>query len=412
MILGNCKYGASKTTLLMLAIVLVIFAAESKIAFAQESKEKYADLEKTEVNEDAQDALREYYGEVLATLGTPRFNTIAAKEDIAIINVTIDGKDKRILTRLRNGWLFPSQSAGSFDSIRAKNLIVIGNISLNGILYSDADTSFGPRRFFGIESANLRYSDEGVAKLANGEANISINPVLKELIGSYNIFLSAYGLTKGIYVSEKAKEYFVVKSVNPASNVAFFWMLSGVRNGFEDSYLKSQESKIRITAEINPENETTHITISGLYDEIQNQTTVITQNQTIEQGNQTSQSGFADLTANVVLSTDLSAILEPVSNSSGINDTNNLDSNIASSNSTSSPASSVLEFTIYRFDEDYIMNQTAYVSGLSIEQVRKSISFIYKQPAESEDEVIEEPLQNVQLDGIRKVNGSVIITLG
>ena len=86
------------------AIIASLFIA----ALAQVSSEenvKYSDLEKQAIGSDAesQDSLKEYYGEMLGSVKTEaKFNTIAIKDELAVLNVTIDGKDRRILTRLHN----------------------------------------------------------------------------------------------------------------------------------------------------------------------------------------------------------------------------------------------------------------------------------------------------------------------
>ena len=74
------------------------------------------------------------------------------------------------------------------------------------------------------------------------------------------------------------------------------------------------------------------------------------------------------------------------------------------------PSSSILEFTLYSTNEDFIVSQIADVTGLSSGEVRKLINFVYLEPVGFEDEVIED-LQ-LSLDFIEKVNGSVIIKLG
>ena len=256
-------------------IFFIAFTASMFIAalagVSSEERVKYSELEKENIGSDAesQESLKDYYGDVLGSVKTEaKFNTIATKNEIAVLNVTIDGKDRRILTRMYIGNATNTQQNLSYSKlITAENLVVLGNISLKGILFSEVESSFGARRLLDIKSTTLRHTDEGFSRLINGKANVSINPILRELISGYNVFLSAEGLTKGIYVAEKTNSYFIVKSANANSNVGFSWMLSGKSKEFSDLRLNSEYGKARgieITAEINFENGTTEVRIKGL----------------------------------------------------------------------------------------------------------------------------------------------------
>ena len=455
-----------KRALSMLLIVVFIFSIALAFVNSEETV-KYSELEKEEIDDASNELLKESYADILGYVGNnSRFNTIASTEDIAILNVTIDGKDKRILTKLNKGVLF-SQPTVSGD-LTTNNLVVLGNISLKGLLYSDVENGFGERRFFGVEESALRYVDEGFSRLISGKANISINPALRGLIGSYTIFLSAERLTKGLYVAEKTGSYFIVKSVNPQSNVAFSWMLRGIRKGYEDEHLNSlygRKENISITALIDFENGATTVRINGLNNIFRliantSNTTVanvIAADNTIE--NQTNNtisrtSNSNSITTNTILvKVNLSEIGDPtavldvnntVDNGSAFNDNSNAvidDINTSTSDasqdetpiiednaaniipveafnetlqeavSDSAASDYDLEFTLHSTDEGYAIEQIAFVTGLSLEQARMLVNFVYKEPTGFEDEIIEE-LQAQKIEGIEKVNGSVIIKLG
>ena len=449
------KNNAVKKAFFIAVAVLILFIAALMQASSEEiEKVKYTDLEKEELSDDyeSQDLLKEYYGDLLGYVKKEdiKFNTIATKDSLAILNVTINGKDRRIFTRLNTGTLYPAQSLA--DTITTTNLVVLGNISLKGNLFFDAEKSFGLRRFYGIGSTTSKYIDEGFARLANGKANVSVNPVLRELISSYNVFLSAEGLTKGIYVAEKTNSYFVVKSVNAKSNVGFSWMLSGVKQDFNEKLGSEygKEKSIGITAEIDFEAGTTEIKINGLnriFELINKTLGQVSNNALINEtsGNITNQSMIL-ITGNLVdefgLETDLGRILgerailpnlsetaeTPLNNITGESITPVTAENItpvetapdiglgnATSNETTAGLnetirSSVLEFTLYSTNEDFIISQVADVTGLSLSQAKKLINFVYFEPVNFEDETIE-ALQP-PLDFIEKVNGSVIIRLG
>ena len=427
------KDNTVKKMLFIFAVITLFFAAIIQVS-SDEEKVRYSDLEKEEIGEDeeSQNALRVYYGEILGRVKrNSKFNTIAIHRDIAILNVTINGKDRRILTRLRTATLYPGLINYTFgDLITTTNLVVLGNISLKGILFTEVDVNYGPRRLFGLESTSLRHVDEGSARLIDGEARISVNPILKELISSYNVFLSPQGLTRGLYVAEKSNSYFVVKGVNANSNVAFTWMLRGIRNDFDVGHLVSRyglEKGITITATIDYENDITTIKIDG-FDKLLDliaaaSNNTLTTSGTNSVGNQTINLITGNLIDEFGLETDLGKILSDSisldlegttdSNIDLINDTNNdlvtSQTNDSSGGLNQTTQISTLEFTVLSVDEDFIVGQIASVTELSSFDVRKLVNFVYKEPLGFEDEVID--LQ-AKLDFIEKINGSVIISLG
>jgi len=446
-----------KKMFFIFAVITLFFAAIMQVSSDIEQV-KYSELEKEEISDDdeSQEALQEYYGEILGTVKKKaKFNTIATHGDIVVLNVTINGKDTRILTRMRTATLFPAQNLLNATLIRTINLIVLGNISLKGNLFFEAEKSYGLRRLYGIGSTTSRYVDEGFARLVNGKANVSINPVLRELISGYNVFLSAEGLTRGMYIAEKTSSYFVVKSVNAGSNVGFSWMLRGIKKELDEKLSSEygKEKGIGIKAEINFENGVTEVKITG-FNKISrlieiytgnNNSDVVQNNNSV---NQTNNQGFTLITGNLIdefgLETDLGNILSDTTpslptigeenNDSSNNQDNDLNVNETksdinetlpgsigldniTSNETlsgngsivSAPETSILEFTLQSTNEEFIVSQVADVTGLSLVQVRKLINFVYLKPTGFEDEIIEERLS---LDFIEKINGSVIIRLG
>ena len=457
----------AKRIFFVFAIALFLLIGLVAVSAEEVEKERIAELEKEEINDgESQELLKDYYGNLLGYVGTKKFNSIATKDNIAIINVTVNGRDRRILTKLHTATILPAQDLTNAKLIMAENLVVLGNISLKGAFFSEVSDVFGSRRLFGLGSTTLRYVDEGFARLADGKANVSINPILRGLIKGYNVFLSAEGLTRGLYVAEKTDSYFIVNSINPNSNVGFSWMLRGIRKEYEDK-LRSQygrEKDIDITATINHENSTTRIRINGLdkildlvkdtsgnipinegIDITINETINNTNNESDSNSNQNNESntnvqGINLITGNLVdefgLETDLGTILgnatplptlpdEDVDNDEESDEDTNLNDSLIIGNETrgindtlsnensseTSPVQeiSILEFTLYSVDENLVIGQVSDVTGLSVEQVKKLINFVYLEPEGFEDEDITiEP----SLDFIEKVDGSVIIRLG
>jgi hypothetical protein len=101
---------------------------------------------------------------------------------------------------------------------------------------------YGERKLFAVESSSVRHVDEGRAILRNGFANITLDPIFVETIeGDYNVYLtpeknaprSERGAFFSLYVAEKSKDYFVVKS-NRKNNAIFSWMVSAYRSGYSE----------------------------------------------------------------------------------------------------------------------------------------------------------------------------------
>lgn len=439
--IGNYKELA-KRALFLAVIALVLFFAALLQVSSEEETVKYADLEKEQISDESQEQLNEYFGAILGDAGNEaRFNTIASKNNIAILNVTIDGKDRRILTKLSTGMLLPVQ-VNITNLVETINLIVHGNISLGGLLFSKISNEYGDRNLLGIASAKSTFVDEGFSRLYNGKANVSINPILRGQISSYNVFLSAESLTQGIYVAEKRGSYFIVKGVNPGSNAAFSWMLRGVRAGYGDMHLSSvygKEKGIQIMAIVDIENGLTKVRISGL----SNASELVKGNVESTASQPGNLSSTNQITGNVIEEiipeTDLSEILadEPtplpeltnesgqlasdspdLSQTGGIEETITIDNagagNLTSNETARAEETRALELTLNSTDENYVMDQVAFVTSLSLEEVKKLIEFAYKEPENFEDEAIG-PLPAGQLlypEGIEKVNGSIIIRVG
>lgn len=441
---------SAKKVFLLVMIISTLFVAALALASSEEEKIKYSELEKEEVREGSQEALQDYYSDVIEDAGRAEFNTIASTGNIAIINVTIDGQDKRILTKLNMGTVVQQSNLTNF--IETISLLVRGNISLKGLLISAFNNDFGERNVYDIKSASSRYIDEGFARLYNGTANVSINPILREQISGYNIFLSAYGRTRGIYIAEKSKDYFAVKSLNENSNVAFSWMLSAARKN-PDEYLSSQygrENGVEIKATIDNENKMTHVKISGLenvYGLIEgNVESAVNQAKGINATNQIT----GNVIEEIIPETSLDDILadEPTvlpkllgedkiakdanGKNSSINDSAaqriipeanlsqmgnigqdmTVNKSIAAGNATSNETR-VLEFTLHSINENSIVEQIAFVTSLSLGEVKKLIRFEYKEPEGFEDELIEESGSILPYpDFVEKVNGTVIIRVG
>jgi len=91
---------------------------------------------------------------------------------------------------------------------------------------------FGQRKLYAVESPEVRFFDEGLARLKGGVAPVDLDPVFLETIeGDYLVHVTPYG-DASLYVAEVGRDYFVVKARDGDPNVAFAWRLSAHRKGY------------------------------------------------------------------------------------------------------------------------------------------------------------------------------------
>tara|TARA_Y100000310_G_C20681191_1_gene816053 strand:- start:1231 stop:2373 length:1143 start_codon:yes stop_codon:yes gene_type:complete len=375
-----------------LLVVIGLIVVSSFVALADFEKTKIDTLQKEEINQEDEQILKEYYGklESISKNKDVKFNNIAKKNSLAILNVSIDGKDRRLLTRLNTGTIYSGSASDSY-LFTTTNLIVLGNITLKGLQFTETDGFYGVRRFYSPTSTKVKIEDEGYSRLYNGVVNISINPILRNQIDSYNVYLSPEGITEGIYVSEKSNNHFTIKSVNPNSNVGFSWLLRGTKKNYGDEYLRDySNSNYTITASIDYEGGLTSVIIKET-----NQVTSI---------NSTINSTTPSITGNIVLEEDLSQILDNITLPEVNQTQDKLPQIIPTPIGENTDRTLILDTT----NEDEIISRVSVSMNLTIYDISKMISFDYQKPTGGRDEII----TKTKLDGIEKVNGSIIIRLG
>ncbi|MBI3026515.1 hypothetical protein HYY70_00225, partial [Candidatus Woesearchaeota archaeon] len=318
----------------------------------------------------------------------------------------------------------------------------VGNFFCKGTKSAVVDTSYAQRKLFAVESPDVRHIDEGRAKLTNGFANVSIDPIFKETIeGNYNVYLTPEGKTKALYVHEKTRDYFIVKDT-ASTNAVFSYIISAYRKGYESKRFDSG-SEISIVATVDETAKVTDVEVKGSSEQdnsINNQTTANLSSNSIT-GNAINELG---------LETDLSNILEPSGNATSPTGTstpqttsvileNNSSSASGESATTDQTTDTIQEqteeqaiygnkiieiaenkFTINSIDEDEIIEKIKEKTKLEKDKIKRAIKFKKKEPVkpEIEDDIEEEQIvtttvvQQAQMPYITKVNGSVIIRIG
>jgi hypothetical protein len=119
------------------------------------------------------------------------------------------------------------------DASSGTRLMVYGNFTATGTKAATVHTRrFGQRKLYAAESPEVRFFDEGLARLQDGVARVELDPIFLETIeGDYLVHVTPYGAAS-LYVAEIGHDYFVVKSLDGQSDVAFAWRLSATRKGY------------------------------------------------------------------------------------------------------------------------------------------------------------------------------------
>jgi len=108
----------------------------------------------------------------------------------------------------------PSGLAGRFDG----NVLVNGNLTVTGSFPHTAavPSSDGTlRRLFSLETAEAYFEDAGQGSLTNGIGAVSLDADFAALVrtDAYQVFLTAYGDNRGLYVGNQTPSGFEVREV-------------------------------------------------------------------------------------------------------------------------------------------------------------------------------------------------------
>jgi hypothetical protein len=121
-------------------------------------------------------------------------------------------------------------------------LYVAGTFTATGTKSATVDTAFGKRKLFSLEAPEVRFIDEGTARLQNGTAMVILDPIFVETIeGKLRVHVTPLG-PASLYVAEQGKDYFVVKSID-GSDVEFNWLVSAYRKGYAGIRLPQEETQ-------------------------------------------------------------------------------------------------------------------------------------------------------------------------
>lgn len=116
----------------------------------------------------------------------------------------------------------------------------MGNQVVTGSKSASVPTSQGNQLVYSMESPEIWFEDFGTATLQQGTATIYLDSLFMETIvvdeqHPYKVFIQMEGDCKGLFVAEKAGNYFVVKEIQGGtSDIAFSYRIIAKRNNYQD----------------------------------------------------------------------------------------------------------------------------------------------------------------------------------
>ena len=87
------------------------------------------------------------------------------------------------------------------------------------------------RRLYAIESPENWFEDFGETRLTKGKATVKIDAGFAAVVrGGYHVFVSPYGDSNGLYVTQRSRRGFVVREQNGGkSSIAFSYRVVAKR---------------------------------------------------------------------------------------------------------------------------------------------------------------------------------------
>jgi hypothetical protein len=149
------------------------------------------------------------------------------------------------------------ESVNSFAGYFAGNVVVTGNLTVNGQLQTpnkQAVVAFpdGTQRvLYCMESPEYWFEDFGAAKLKRGSAVVKLDAKFASVIkrGDYRVFVTPEGDCRGLYIRRKRAASFEVRELaGGKSNVAFSYRIVGRRNDIKAPRFAKTDARLELPA--------------------------------------------------------------------------------------------------------------------------------------------------------------------
>lgn len=128
-------------------------------------------------------------------------------------------------------------AAGFFDG----NVVVIGDLHVLGKKSATVRHSDGSHRvLYSLESPESWFEDFGEARLVQGKAKVKLEPGFASVIkaNSFHVFLTPYGNSSGLYVSQRSTHGFEVREQGGGkASVRFSYRIVGKRKDIKGERL-------------------------------------------------------------------------------------------------------------------------------------------------------------------------------
>ena len=118
--------------------------------------------------------------------------------------------------------------AGQFNG----NVLVNGAFTVNGKKSAAVPFPDGSyRRLYCMESPESWFEDFGFGELANGEAQVRLDPNFASTVDNepYHVFITEYGDNNALYVAKRTSEGFVVRAKGAKANGRFGYRIVAKR---------------------------------------------------------------------------------------------------------------------------------------------------------------------------------------
>ncbi len=126
----------------------------------------------------------------------------------------------------------PGGQAGRFDG----NVLIVGNLTVTGTFPTSTAVAHADgtlRRIYSLGSAEAYYEDVGQGSLTNGVGVVTLDADFAGLVrtDSYQVYLTAYGDNRGLFVSNQTPSGFEVREVQGGtSSIGFGYRVLGRPN--------------------------------------------------------------------------------------------------------------------------------------------------------------------------------------
>ena len=197
-------------------------------------------------------------------LGLPTNTGVVGEGGIGVAGISLAGQ---ALTGLSNDYDFQGVPTLYLNNTTSQGGVVLyatgsgfgglctidtlGDLLCNGSKSAVVPVDNGTRKvaLYAVEAPQNWFEDVGTGMLYGGSAVITLEPTFAQTVNTgadYHVFLTPNGECKGLYVTQKTEESFVVRELGGGtSNIAFDYRIMAVRKGYENIRLADKTKQFQ-----------------------------------------------------------------------------------------------------------------------------------------------------------------------